>query len=314
MKRLYSFLAAASIVVVMILAGCRAKTQTTQIEIGLISPAKTSTFHVTLAQGALDEANLYGWRLADLAPQKESDFAEQVNMVEALIQRGVNAISVCSINDKAIAGAIEKANEAAIPVIVHNSLTEIPGVEIATYVGYDQREGGRKCGRKAVELLTERHGVAKGKVVILEGVPGFHTTERKGGFVEAIQEYPEIQVVASQPADWVRTKAADVTENLLQVFSDIDLIFGCSDAMAQGASEIAIQNGKDIFTIGIDGNPDALADVNAGKLTATLYVKPYEMGQEVIRAVKRLLAGESLPPQVVIETVIVDQFNVDEFL
>jgi len=296
------------------LGGCGGQPPTGEIEVGLISPAKTSTFHVTLAQGALDEANAYGWRLADLAPQKESDFAAQVNMVEDLIQRGVDAISICSINDKAIAGAIEKANQAGIPVIVHNSLTEIPGVGIATYVGYDQREGGRKCGRKAVELLTQRHSTPKGKVVILEGVPGFHTTERRGGFLEAIQEYPEIQVVASQPADWVRTKAANVTENLLQVMPDIDLIFGCSDAMAQGAGEIAIQHEKDIFTIGIDGNPDALADVKAGKLTATLYVKPYEMGQEVIRAIKQLLAGESLPPKVVIETVIVDMSNVDEFL
>jgi ribose transport system substrate-binding protein len=252
--------------------------------------------------------------LDDLAPQRESDFAAQVNIVEDLIQRGVDAISVCSINDKAIAGAIEKANQAGIPVLVHNSLTEIPGVKIATYVGYDQREGGRKCGRKAAELLTQRYGSPKGKVVILEGVPGFHTTERKGGFLEAIGEHPEIQVVASQPADWVRTKAADVTENLLQVIPDIDLVFGCSDAMAQGASEIAIQSGKEIFTIGIDGNPDALADVKAGKLTATLFVKPYEMGQQVIRSIKRLLDGQTLPPKVVIETVIVDEYNVDQFL
>lgn len=298
----------------LVLSGCGGEPQTKPIEVGLISPAKTSTFHVTLARGALDEANAYGWKLDDLAPQKESDFATQVNMVEDLIQLGIDAISICSINDKAIAGAIEKANQAGIPVLVHNSLTEIPGVEIATYVGYDQREGGRKCGRKAVELLTQRYGSPKGKVVILEGVPGFHTTERKGGFVEIIQEYPEIQVVASQPADWVRAKAADVTENLLQVYPDIDLVFGCSDAMAQGAGEIAIQKGKNIFTIGIDGNPDALADVKAGKLTVTLYVKPYEMGRQVIRSVKRLLEGETLPPRVVIETVIVDQSNVDEFL
>ena len=298
----------------LVLSGCGGEPQTKPIEVGLISPAKTSTFHVTLARGALDEANAYGWKLDDLAPQKESDFATQVNMVEDLIQLGIDAISICSINDKAIAGAIEKANQAGIPVLVHNSLTEIPGVEIATYVGYDQREGGRKCGRKAVELLTQRYVSPKGKVVILEGVPGFHTTERKGGFVEIIQEYPEIQVVASQPADWVRAKAADVTENLLQVYPDIDLVFGCSDAMAQGAGEIAIQKGKNIFTIGIDGNPDALADVKAGKLTVTLYVKPYEMGRQVIRSVKRLLEGETLPPRVVIETVIVDQSNVDEFL
>jgi ribose transport system substrate-binding protein len=298
----------------LVVSGCGREAKTGQIEVGLISPAKTSTFHVTLAQGASAEAKAYGWMLDDLAPQRESDFAAQVNIVEDLIQRGVDAISVCSINDKAIAGAIEKANQAGIPVLVHNSLTEIPGVKIATYVGYDQREGGRKCGRKATELLTQRYGSPKGKVVILEGVPGFHTTERKGGFLDAIGEHPEIQVVASQPADWVRTKAADVTENLLQVIPDIDLVFGCSDAMAQGASEIAIQSGKEIFTIGIDGNPDALADVKAGKLTATLFVKPYEMGQQVIRSVKRLLDGQTLPPKVVIETVIVDEYNVDQFL
>ena len=78
-------------------------------------------------------------------------------------------------------------------MFVFNSLTELPGGEVVAYIGYDQRAGGRKVGLKAVELLHSKYGELKGKVAILEGVPGYHTTERKGGFMEILNKFPEIE-------------------------------------------------------------------------------------------------------------------------
>lgn len=283
-----------------------------QVEVAMISPALTSTFYRATNDGATQMAEEYGWKLYKLAPDRETNFQKQVSMVEDMIQRKVDAIALCAINDKAIVSAVRKANEAGIPVFVFNSLTELPGGEVVAYVGYDQRAGGRKVGMKAVELLHSKYGELKGKVAILEGVPGFHTTERKGGFMEILNKYPEIEVAASQPADWEREKGMNVTENLLQAIPDIDLFFGCSDAMAQGASQAVRSMKKDVYTIGIDGNPDAIKDVSKGKLIGTLAVFPTEMGRITIRAIKDYLDRKDVPQFIKTPTEIVDKYNWDE--
>ena len=144
-----------------------------QVEVGVIPPGMVSPFHSQIVAGAREAAKKLGWKLDVLAPERETDFMDQVRIVEDLIERGVDALSVNSIDDRAIVTAVRKANSVNIPFFVHNSLTPLPSGEVTAYIGYDQREGGRKMGRKAVELLG-----GKGKIAILEGIPGFHTTER----------------------------------------------------------------------------------------------------------------------------------------
>ncbi|HUV04581.1 MAG TPA: sugar ABC transporter substrate-binding protein [Armatimonadota bacterium] len=306
-------IALVSAIAIALLPGCKKPAAKKQLEVGLVSPALTSVFHVTLRDGALEQAAKQNWKLIDMAPEKETDFARQVDMIENLIQLNVKAVSICAIDDKAIVGAVKKANEAGIPIFIHNSLTPIPGGEVTAYIGYDQRDGGRKCGEKAAQLLTEKYGKPKGKVVILEGITGFHTRERSGGFKEALAKYPNIEIVADQTADWDREKAVSVTENLLQSFKDIDLFFGCSDAMAQGASAAAKRAGRQVFTIGLDGNPDAIADVGKGNLTATLAVYPKEMGMKVVEVMKDQLDGKKVPKFVERPTTIVDKSNWEQF-
>ncbi|SFL64319.1 sugar ABC transporter substrate-binding protein [Halanaerobium salsuginis] len=283
-----------------------------QIEVAMISPALTSTFYKATNEGATQMAEEYGWKLYKLAPDRETNFQKQVSMVEDMIQREVDAIALCAINNKAVAPAVEKANEAGIPVFVFNSLTELPSGDVVSYVGYDQRAGGRKVGLRAVELLHEKYGELDGKIAILEGVPGYHNTERKGGFMEVLEKFPEIEIAASQPADWEREKGLNVAENLLQARPGIDLFFGMSDAMAQGAAQGARSMNKEVFTLGIDGNPDAIDDVGKGRLTGTLAVFPTEMGRITMRAIKDHFDGKEVPQFNVTPTMIVDEYNYDE--
>ena len=66
--------------------------------------------------------------------------------------------------------------------------------------------------------------------------------------------------------------------------------------------------------MGLDGNPDALADVKAGNLTATLVVYPREMGRKVMEVIYKHQKGETVGPVVKTDTIIVDSKNVAQFL
>jgi len=318
MKRIViAVLAAAAL-----LTGCTARKNETgpsaraggkNISVVIISPALTSVFHQEFVKAAEEAAKQRGWEYSHLEPDKETNSADQVAKVQDSLQRGVDAISICAVNDEALSQAVKKANDAGVPIFVHNSITPVPTGKVEAYVGYDEFEGGMKCGRKAIELLTAKYGSPKGKVAILEGTAGSHTKERAGGFRKALEGTP-IKIVASQSANWIRKEGADRATEFLQKYPDLDLIFGCSDAMAQGAAQAARQAGKSIFTIGLDGTPDALADIKRGMLTATLVVFPREMGMKTIEIIEKRLKGEKVGPIVKIETEVVDKNNVGRFV
>jgi ribose transport system substrate-binding protein len=303
------------------LPGCGPKTEpeksggdAKKVSVVIVSPALTSVFHQEFVKGAEEAAKQRGWEFSHLEPDKETNSADQVAKVQDSVQRGVSAISICAVNDEALSQAVKKANDAGVPIFVHNSITPVPVGKVEAYVGYDEFDGGRKCGEKALALLKGKHGgVARGKVAILEGTAGSHTDQRAGGFRKAL-EGTQVQVVASQSANWLRKEGADRTTEFLQKYPDLDLVFGCSDAMAQGAAQAAKQAGRTIFTVGLDGNPDALADVQAGTLTATLVVFPREMGRKTIEVIERRLKGEQVGPVVKTDTEVADKSNVGKFV
>ena len=288
MKKVLALLVAVSAVV-----SCSKTPPPGVTKIAVIPPGLISPFHVQVDQGAREASEKAGIFLFHPAPPRETDFAEQVRIVEDLISRKVDAISVCAIGNEAIVPAVRKANAAKIPFFIHNSLERLPGGTVSAYIGYNQRKGGKMMGLYAGKLLK-----TGGKVLILEGIPGYHTRERKAGFLAGLKASGNrrIKVIGSQPADWERSKAMSITENFLQRDPDLKLVFGCSDEMALGAASAAKSHGvKGMYFLGIDGNPNAIDAIRKGEMTATLGVFPKKMGAITVETIQKRLAGKRVP-------------------
>ena len=284
--------------------------------VAIISPAKTSEFHQQLPLGAAEEAKKIGWNeIIDQAPAAEDNYTAQVALVKTILQRKPDAISVCGINPDALNSIIQLCNDARVAVFVHNQITPVKQGHVLSYIGYDEREGGKLCGRKAAELLKTKNGDFKGTVAILDGEPSDHTTERAGGFRDALKPYPNIKIVDEQNGKWNREPGSQITQTWLQKYKDLDLVFGCSDAMVQGAAEAATKAGHPLLTIGIDGNKSSLEDIKAGgKLTATLAVQPKMIGAKIIDTMKDVFDGKTAPQIVKTDMLIVTKDNVDQVL
>jgi ribose transport system substrate-binding protein len=284
--------------------------------VAIISPAKTSEFHQQLPMGAAEEAKKLGWPdIIDESPSREDDYTGQVALAQDIIQRHPDAISVCGINPDALNNIIAKANAANIPIFVHNQITSVKAGTVVAYIGYDEREGGKLCGEEALKLLTKKNGSPSGTVAILDGEPGTHTDDRAGGFREALKDYPDVHIVDEKNGKWDRAEGAGTTKDWLQRFPKLDLVFGCSDAMVQGAAEAATQAGHPIFTIGIDGNKSSLEDIKAGgKLTATLAVQPRKMGATIVDTMRDYFDKKTAPTVVKTDMVMVTGDNVDQYI
>ena len=110
----------------------------------------------------------------------------------------------------------------------------------------------------------------KGNVVILEGVKGSLTsTDRVRGFNDAIKEFPEVKLLASQPANYQRLQALQVTENLMQSFPQIDGVLAANDAMAIGALEALDGANRKAVVVGINGSREAVELIKSGRLLAS---------------------------------------------
>lgn len=260
--------------------------------IGFVVSTQTNPFFVTLKEGAEAKAKELGVELIVLDSQDDSTKA--ASNMEDLITRGVDVIIVNPTDSDAIVPSVEAANEAGIPVITVDRVSN--GGEVVSSVASDNIAGGKMAGEFIIEKLA-----GKGKVVELEGISGANSAiERGQGFNEAI-EGSGLEVVAKQTADYDRSKGLEVMENILQSQPEIDAVFAHNDEMALGALEAIKAAGREIIVVGFDATDDAVASVEAGDLAATIAQQPDIMGQKAIEIAQKVANGEEVEASIPVE-------------
>ncbi len=160
--------------------------------IGFVPPALTSPFHVAMVDGATARADELGWTLDVQAPASESDFAGFVTIVEQLLEKGVDGLSINPIGTESAVTAVNAANEKGVPILAHNFITPFSAGEIASYISYDQWGGAEKLAQKTCELLAGKYGSSPeetaGKVYILLGIESIFSHRRTGGFKACLEK------------------------------------------------------------------------------------------------------------------------------
>ena len=255
-------------------------------------------FFLDMQRGAQEAASREGIQLVVQAAERELDVEKQMQIIENLLQTGIRVLIVTPSGSREIASAIAKANLADVPVIVVDTRVDPKAaadnkLKIASFVGSDNYEGGRLAGE-----YMAKSTVGKARVAILEGIPGHETGDsRLRGFREALQQYPGMTIVASQPANWERDLGFTVFQNMLQAHGDIDALFACSDLMALGAVEAIAAAGRSgsILVVGFDALDDARKMIEAGRMNASVAQSPRDMGRIAVESAARLLRGDAVP-------------------
>jgi diguanylate cyclase (GGDEF)-like protein len=277
-------------------------------------PPTLSPFYASVLRGIREVAEEIGnVELDVMAGSTEQSYKEQITLMNKALVNGVDAIGICSKID--IGSIVSKANKMGIKVFIFNfrHVKMTPPGKILSYICYDQVQAGKKIANFIIRLLR-----GSGNVAVLEGIPDeIDSIERKKGFMQTISKYPKMKIMASEPAYWDREKAREKTLRILKKHPEVDAIFGLSDEMALGALDAvrkARKTGK-IFTVGLDGNQNALKSVKEGELTGTLNTNPIDMGRIMIRAVlKSMFKQDRVPGRIESPTTVVDLENVEKYL
>jgi ribose transport system substrate-binding protein len=257
--------------------------------VGLAISTLNNPFFVDLRDGAQAAATKAGIALIVLDAQNDS--AKQASSVEDLIAKKVSAVIINPTDSDAVVPTVKKLNGAKIPVVTVDRAAN--GGIVAAHIASDNVAGGRMAAAYVGKRLN-----GKGNVVMLEGIAGSSAARDRGkGFREGLQKFPGIKIVASQTADFDRSKGLSVMENILQAQKKIDAVFAQNDEMALGAIQAieAAKRDKEMFVVGFDAIADALKAVNAGKMAATIAQQPKVMGQLAVEAAATLLKGGKVP-------------------
>jgi ribose transport system substrate-binding protein len=280
--------------------------------IALVMKTANNPFFIEMQKGAEDEAKKLGVSLVVQAADREVDVEKQMQIVENLIQTKVAALCVTPSGSREIVPAINKANSANIPVLVIDTRVDAKALgeskgKIATFIGSDNYEGGKLAG----EFIAKRLN-GKGKVAVLEGIPGHETGDsRLRGFRDAIKATPAIEVVASQTANWERDQGFNVFQNILQSHPDVQAVFACSDLMALGAVEAiaAAKKTGQIVVVGFDASAEARDAIGRGAMDATVAQSPAMMGALAVENAYHLIKGEQVKDEIVVPIKLITKEN-----
>ncbi len=226
--------------------------------------------------------------------QAGADVNQQIQDIRNMIRQGVAVITVNANSSVALNGVINEAKRANIPVVSFDQAVTNP---YAVNVTVNHYEWGK---RYADWIVTTLDG--KGKVVVLDGIPGHPAAEaRKKAALDTFKQHPGIEVVWSGYGMWDHAKAQSVMATVIAAQPEIDGAF-VEDSMGLGVLR-AFQNARRKIPAMTGEAQKAFllawkAELDGGTdMKAFAQPNPPDISRNAIGIAVRLIAGRKLKPQ-----------------
>jgi ribose transport system substrate-binding protein len=242
----------------------------------------------------------------------QGDGAKQDADVDDLIAQEIDVLLLTPLTADALTPAAQRALDAGIPVITLDRAVTIP---VTQHIGADNKLIGAAAAQFVAETLLGGEG---GKVLEIQGVLGASaTTDRHDDFVAWLEaNAPDVEVVDSQTGEYRRENALVVMNDYLQRFppGEIDVVYTHNDEMALGAVQALETAGRaeEMAVVGVDGQNEAIQAIADGRIAATFTYD--NAGKEACESAQKLLSGQGIDPQWVLQTNQIDATNASEWI
>lgn len=269
----------------------------------------SSTFWTDMQEAAEAKCEEFGWELETLSPTQADNNEEQIQLLEQSLLDPPDIYLIAPADSQGIAPAIELINEAGIPIINVSTKITAEDVEYETFVGVEFYDLAKQAAYAICEKVDN-----KGNVVCLEGVTGSQSSiDIKQGSEEVFKELG-MNILESQPANYVRTDGLQVTQDLLQKHSDIDIVFAANGESALGAAEAIRQSGREDIMIATLNMSEELAQaIKDGIITLTVDDVSWKVGESSVVAAKDYFDNVELPKDLMQEGQVVDATSLDMY-
>jgi ribose transport system substrate-binding protein len=267
--------------------------------IGVVPQGQSHMFWQGIHAGALAAALETGVEVLWNGPPQEGDYSGEIKVVDAMINRRVDAIALSPADQSALVGVVERAVRNGIPVIVFD--TGIDTDVFTSRVATDNYGGGVMAAVRLGQTLG-----GQGKVVVVAVRPGIASTmARERGFDETIRRFPGIQVVDKRYGMADFAVSLQVVENMLTAHPGLDGMFASNESSTVGAVQALKARPGKCKLVGFDWSPTLAEALETGTADSLVVQDPFRIGYDsVMAAVEKLNGGtpprvQSLPPLLV---------------
>lgn len=241
------------------------------------------------------------------------DTNAESTLIDTAITNKSKAIILDPANADGSIGAVKKAVDAGIPVILVNAEINQEGLAKAQLVS-NNAQGAAIGGQQWVEMVGD-----KGNYVELFGNPSDNNAAtRSNGYETVLTQYPDLKKVGQEVANWDRTQGYQKMQSLLQANPDIIGVISGNDEMALGAIAALKEAGKlaNVKVGGFDGSPDAVASIKAGEMQYTVLQPVAVFSREaVVQADKVIKSGSTgaATEKQLFDCILITKDNIDKY-
>jgi ribose transport system substrate-binding protein len=262
--------------------------------IAVIPKSTTHLFWRAVEAGAREGAKEAGVEMIWKGSLREDDPAQQILIVQQFVSEGVGGIVLAPIDETALRGPVAAAMQKGIPVAIMDSpLKGEPLQDFVCMVSTNNHRAGEMAGEQLGKLL---HG--KGTVTVLRYIECCaSTSQREAGCLEAIEKFPDIQVILDNRSSGTTiSEAQSAALDMLDKLKEADGIFCSNEPTTFGILLALRQNnlaGSKKF-VGFDTSPALVEGLKRGEIQALVAQNPKKMGREAVRALVAKMKGETV--------------------
>lgn len=216
---------------------------------------------------------------------------DQLQIVQSLIDKGVNAISVSVLDASSIAPVVKAA--AAKHIKLFTSDSDAPDSGRAVYVAQATDED---LGTTIIDELVKRVG-PDAKIGIVSGEATASNLNAWIGFMqqEAKAKYPKLKLLAPQYAGGTAERAAQISSDLMTANPDLKAIIGVASSTCPGVAQAIETAGKigSVIGTGYCSPNTARSYLKSGAFGFTVLWDPEKLGYLTVWAGKQLVDGKA---------------------
>lgn len=201
----------------------------------------------------------------------EDKEAVQLEAVETAIVKGADAVVFQPVADAIVPQIVRKAEEnKTFLVTMWDKPAELNMDKYeywAAHVTQDSEWQGYTIAKKLFEKLD-----GNGNIVAIGGIAGTQCAEdRRTGLLKALDEFPNINLLAYQSGEYKRSVSLSVMEDFIAAYGDkIDGVWCANDEIAMGAIKALEAADMEVPVVGVDATEEAVQAIIDGKMYLTL--------------------------------------------
>jgi ribose transport system substrate-binding protein len=276
----------------------------TRKKVGLVMKTLTNPFFIEMEKGARRAERELDIELIVKTAAQETSIEQQIQIVDDLVVAKVDAIVIAPGDSQSLVPVLKKAADAGIKLVNIDNLLDPEairqaGMAAVPFISVDNE----KAAYASASFIA--NGAKPGtQAAILEGIRSADNARlRMEGARRAFGDNKAIRLVAAESANWKIDEGYSVSRQIFAKHPDIRLLFVANDMMALGALKYLKESKRSqVKVAAYDALDEAIAEVKAGRLAATVDQQAAEQGFQGVALAVRLLKGESVPNVTLIDT------------